>query len=73
MSLQNFEQVYIAKEKSSIDHNQAFFGQRGKGRNMHGERGKRGGRDFDSFAQRCPTYNNNNQASNSILPFEIQQ
>ena len=25
MSLQNFEQVYLAEEKSSLDHNQAFF------------------------------------------------
>ena len=71
MSLKNFEQVYLAEEKSSIDHNQAFFGQRGRGRNMRGGRGRGHGRrpSHNSFAQGRPNYNNyNNQASNSTAP-----
>ena len=39
MPLQNFEQVYFVGEKPSIDHIQTFE-QRGRGRNMHGVRGK---------------------------------
>lgn len=54
MSLQNFDQVYLAEEKSSIDHNQAFFGQRGRGRNMRGGRGNFKGRGSHSFIQNRP-------------------
>ena len=69
MSLQNFEQVYLVEETSSIDHNQAFFGQRGRGRTMRGGRGKGRGRGSNSFSQTRPNYsNNNNQASNSTAP-----
>ncbi|GAU44375.1 hypothetical protein TSUD_243070 [Trifolium subterraneum] len=63
MSLQNFEQVYLTEEKSDVDHNQAFFGQRGRGRNTRGGRGNFRGRGSYSSMQNRP--NNNSQASNS--------
>ena len=63
MSLQNFEHVYLSEEKSPIDHNQAFLGQRGRGRNMHGGRGNFRGRGSYSYMPNRPT--DNNHASNS--------
>ncbi|CAJ2640151.1 unnamed protein product [Trifolium pratense] len=65
MSLQNFEQVYLAEEKSSIDHNQAFFTHRGKGSNMRGGRGNHRGRGSHNFTQNRPNKSHNFQASNS--------
>ena len=53
MSLQNFEQVYLIEEQQqhSLDHNQAFFGQRGRGRNHRGGRGNFRGRGQNSYHQ----------------------
>jgi len=68
MSLQNFEQVYLAEEKSSIDQNQAFFSFRGKGRNMRGGRGNFRGRASHNYYQSRPNKSHNFQASNSRFP-----
>ena len=59
MSLQNFEQVYLTEERQPLNHNQAFFGQRGKGKGHRGGRGNFKGRGHNSFTQNRP--HNNNQ------------
>ena len=62
MFSQNFEHVYFVEEKPSHDHNQSFLGQRGRGRNMHGIRGRRHGQG-PNFSR--PLFNNgNNKISN---------
>ena len=63
MSLHNHEQVYLVDEKQQLDHNQAFLGQRGRGRGQSGGRGQSRGRSWNSFSQNQPN-NNNNQSSN---------
>ena len=68
MSLQNFEQVYLAEEKPPIDQNQAFFSFRGKGRNMRGGRGNFRGRASHNYYQSRPNKSHNFQASNSRFP-----
>lgn len=62
MSMQNFEQVHPSEEKHLIVHNRAFFGQRGRGRNMCGGRVNFRGYGSHSIQNRR---NDTNQASNS--------
>jgi hypothetical protein len=68
MSLQNFEQVYLAEEKSSVDHNQAFFSLRGKANNMRGGRGNFRGRGSQNYTQGRLNRSHSFQASNSRFP-----
>ncbi|KAM7469333.1 hypothetical protein LguiA_007516 [Lonicera macranthoides] len=80
MFVQNFEQVFLDKEKSSIvDHNQAFFGQKGIGKNMQEGRGKGHGRGPNT-SQRNPShyninnyYSGNTTASHSMAPPKINK
>ena len=68
MSLENFEHVYLAKEKPFVDHNHAFLSHQGRERNMHDGRGSFRGRSSNNFLKNDPNSNHNYQASNSKIP-----
>jgi hypothetical protein len=58
MSLQNFEQVYLAEENPSINNNQTSLSLRGRVSNMHGGRGNIKGRGSQNYNQNRPRKQN---------------